>query len=51
MWNLRTKTDDLWEGKEKQSRIKIERKRNHKRHLTMQNKLRVAGGKICKGIG
>lgn len=33
----------IWEGKEKQNEMKTKRHTNHKRLLTMENKLRVAG--------
>ena len=45
MWNLRNKTDEH-RGKKK---IKREREANHKRLLTIENKLRVAGGVVGGG--
>ena len=42
MWNLRKKTDEhMGRGKRK----KGERETNHKRLLTIENKLRVDGGR------
>ena len=40
MWNLSNKTD------EHRGRKKKERKANHKRLLTTENKLKVAGGEV-----
>ena len=41
---------NIGEGKEK-NEIKTERKGNHKRLLTIGNKLRVAGGRWVGGEG
>ena len=50
MWNLRNKTEDQ-RGREGKNKTKSERKTNHKRLLTIGNKLRVAGGKKGEGMG
>ena len=41
MWNLRDKTDEHW-GKKKG--------KPQNRLLTIENKLRVAGGEVCQGM-
>ena len=46
MWNLRYKTD---EHRERKNKIKTERKANHKRLLNTENKLRVAAGVLGGG--
>ena len=38
-------------GKEKQNKMKTDREANHKRLLTIKNKLRVAEEKVGGGIG
>ena len=50
-WNLRNKTDEHREGKEKQNAMKTEREANHKRLLTLGNKLRVTRGEGGGGMG
>lgn len=46
MWNLGSKTDEHRGRKGKiKNKIKTEREANHKRLLTIGNKLRVAGGR------
>ena len=39
------------EGKKKYNKIKTEREKNHKRLLTIENKVRVAGGELGRGMG
>ena len=50
MWNLRNTTDEH-RGRGVKIRIKTERKANHKRLLTMEIKLRIAGGEVGRGMG
>ena len=51
-WDLRTKKQmSIRERKEKQNKIKSERDVNCRRLLTIENKLRVAGGKGVGGWG
>ena len=42
---------NIGEGKGNKNRIKAEREANHKRLLTIGNKLRVSGGEVGRGIG
>ena len=42
---------DIGEGKEKQNKIKTRRETNHKRLLSIGNKLRAIGGKVGRGMG
>ena len=42
MWNLRKKAMNIGEGKKNKIRGKPEKEANHKRLLTIENKLRVA---------
>jgi len=42
LWNLRNKTDE-YRGRGKK------REANHKRPLTIENKLRVVGGEVGRG--
>ena len=51
MWSLSSKTEDLAEGREKYSKMKSEKETNHKRLLTIGNKLRVTGGEVGEGMG
>jgi len=48
MWNLRAKTDEH-RGREGKIRWK-QRETNHKRLLTLGNKLRVDGGEVGRGM-
>ena len=51
MWNLRNKQMNIGEGKEKENKRKTEREANHKRLLTIGNKLRVAEAEWTEGWG
>ena len=42
---------NIGKGKEKENKIKTEREANHKRLLTLGNKLRVARGEMGEGWG
>ena len=46
MWNLRNKADEHRGRERKINKIKTEREANHKRLLTIELKLRVAGEKV-----
>ena len=48
MWNLKNTTDE-YRGRE--GKIKTEREANHKRLLNTENKVRVAGGEVGRGMG
>ena len=50
MWNLRNKTDEYM-GRGKKKKKKRARETNHKRLLTMENKLRVDGDRwVADGL-
>ena len=49
MWNLRNKTGS--QGKRGENKTKSERETNHKKFLTIGNKLRVAGGEVGGEMG
>lgn len=42
---------NIGEGKEKLNKMTSEREANHKRLLTIRNKLRVARGEVDEGMG
>ena len=48
MWNLRYKTD---EHRRRKANTKTGRGTKHKRLLNAENKLRIAGGAMGKGMG
>ena len=50
MWNLRNKTDE-YRGREAKNNIKTERETNSQRLLNTENKLKVAGGVLGRGMG
>ena len=51
MWNIRNSTEDHREKEEKLDGKSSEQEKNQKRLLTTGNKLKVAGGKVGKGLG
>ena len=48
MWNLRNKTH---ERRGREGKVRTEKKANYKRLLNTENKLRVAGGAVGRGMG